>query len=126
VVAASQLITRANRRLWPARGMVVDPGVQVLGWTREQVIAFVLEGGRLEGPAAEAVVDRSIVWAGQLTAYDTGALEMSALRAQAQAGSGTRFELREFHRVVLEHGAVTLPMLRAQVERWIGQSRNLR
>jgi uncharacterized protein (DUF885 family) len=59
----------------------------------------------------------------QLTAYDTGALEFFALREEAKAALGSRFDLRAFHDVVLSSGPVTLPMLRQLVERWIQQQK---
>jgi uncharacterized protein (DUF885 family) len=109
----------ANRRLWPARGMVVDPGIHLLGWTREQTVKFVAESGRFDDNTAKALVDRVAMWPGQLTAYDTGALEFFALRKQAQEKLGSRFDIREFHTVLLENGSVTLPMLREQVTHWL-------
>jgi uncharacterized protein (DUF885 family) len=109
----------AKRRLWPARGMVVDPGIHMLGWTREQTVKFVSEAGRFDDNTAKALVDRVAMWPGQLTAYDTGALEFFALRKQAEETLGSRFDIREFHTVLLENGSVTLPMLREQVTHWL-------
>ncbi|MET0535968.1 MAG: DUF885 domain-containing protein, partial [Steroidobacter sp.] len=109
----------ANRRLWPARGMVVDPGIHMFGWTREQTVEFVAESGRFDDATAKALVDRVAMWPGQLTAYDTGALEFFSLRKQAQETLGSRFDIREFHTVLLENGTVTLPMLREQVTHWL-------
>lgn len=110
---------RANRRLWPARGMVIDPGIHLFGWTREKAIEFARESGRFEDDALEQLVDRIAVWPGQLTAYDTGALEFFALRCQAERALGDRFDVREFHAVLLENGTVTLPMLREHVRGWL-------
>ena len=116
---------RANRRLWPARGMVVDPGIHMFGWTREQTVKFVAESGRFDDETARSLVDRVAMWPGQLTAYDTGALEFFSLRKQAQETLGSRFDIREFHKVILENGTVTLPMLREQVTHWLqGKTRN--
>ena len=109
----------ANRRLWPARGMVVDPGIHMFGWTREQAVKFAAESGRFDEETVKALVDRVAMWPGQLTAYDTGALEFFALRKQAQETLGSRFDIREFHTVLLENGTVTLPMLREQVTHWL-------
>jgi uncharacterized protein (DUF885 family) len=114
---------RANRRLWPARGMVIDPGIHLFGWTREQAIAFAEASGRFKGETAQQLVDRVAVWPGQLTAYDTGALEFFALRQQAEQALGKDFDIREFHAVVLENGTITLPMLREQVARWLAEKR---
>ncbi|HEX7113554.1 MAG TPA: DUF885 domain-containing protein [Steroidobacter sp.] len=114
---------RANRRLWPARGMVIDPGIHVLGWTREQAIKYALESGRFEPETAQSLIDRIAVWPGQLTAYDTGALEFFALRRRAEEALGEDFDIREFHSVVVQNGAVTLPMLRDEVEHWLASRR---
>lgn len=102
--------------------MVVDPGIHLFGWTREQAVAFLVESGRFGKQEAEAGVDRIAVWPAQLTAYDTGAIEIFALREQAERELGPRFDLRAFHDAVLGSGAITLPMLRQQVESWIRRS----
>ena len=115
----STAYARANRRLWPSRGMVVDPGIHLFGWTREQAVAFLVESGRFGRQEAEAGVDRIAVWPAQLTAYDTGAMEIFALREQAERALGARFDLRAFHDTVLGSGSITLPMLRQKVESWI-------
>jgi uncharacterized protein (DUF885 family) len=114
---------RANRRLWPARGMVIDPGIHLLGWTREKAMAFARESGRFEGDALVQLVDRIAVWPGQLTAYDTGALEFFALRCEAEKALGDRFDIRQFHSVVLENGTITLPMLREHVQAWLAKKK---
>lgn len=114
---------RANRRLWPSRGMVVDPGIHLFGWTREQAVAFLVESGRFGEREAQAGVDRIAGWPAQLTAYDTGAIEIFALREQAERELGAKFDLRAFHDVVLGSGAITLPMLRQKVESWIQRTR---
>ena len=111
--------SRIQRRMWAARGMVVNPGFHVQGWSREKAVAFIAESGRFTGKAAEDIVDRIALWPGQLTAYDSGGLEFVALRDEARRELGDRFDLRAFHTAVLEHGAVTLPMLREQVRDWI-------
>ena len=113
----------ASRRLWPARGMVVDPGIHLFGWSRERAADFMAESGRMTPEEADATVDRIAVWPGQFAAYDTGGLEFFALREEAEAVLGPRFDVREFHDVVLGSGSVTLPMLRRQVERWLDDRR---
>ena len=112
-----------TRRLWPARGMVVDPGLHVMGWTRQQVIDFIRASGRFGGPEADDLVDRIAILPGQLTAYDSGGLEIMALRRQAEAALGAHFDLRLFHQRILENGVLPLPVLRAHVEAWIEAER---
>ncbi|QSQ26220.1 DUF885 domain-containing protein [Pyxidicoccus parkwayensis] len=110
---------KIQRRAWPARGMVADTGLHALGWSREQTIDYLKESGRFGPAESEALVDRMAMWPGQLTAYDSGALEIAALREQAEAKLGNRFDLRRFHDVVLRRGNVPLKVLRDDVEAWI-------
>ena len=112
-----------TRRLWPARGMVVDPGLHVLGWSRAQVIDFVRQSGRFQGDDADELVDRIAALPGQLTAYDSGGLEIMALRRAAEQALGPRFDVRRFHQRVLENGVVPLAALRTHVEAWIASER---
>jgi len=108
-----------KRRAWPARGMVADPGIHLFGWTREEAIEFMMEAGRFPESRGDQMVDRIAVLPGQLTAYDSGGLEILALRRQAEEALGNDFDIREFHDRILENGTIPLPALRAHVERWI-------
>jgi len=107
------------RRAWPARGMVVDPGIHLFGWTREQAIAFMTESGRVAGAQGDQMVDRIAIQPGQLTAYDSGGLEILALRMQAEKRLGNMFDIREFHQRILENGTIPLEKLRSHIETWI-------
>jgi uncharacterized protein (DUF885 family) len=106
------------RRLWPARGMVADPGLHVFGWSREKVVDYFIQSGRFARADADDLVDRMAILPGQLTAYDSGLLELMALRREAQAALGSRFDIRSFHEVVLGNGPVPLRTLRALVAEW--------
>jgi len=113
---------RIGRRLWPAHGMVVDPGIHIMGWTRQQAIDFVFATGRFSEHEAESLIDRVIAWPAQLTSYDTGALEFFALRKKAEEALGSRFDIKAFHDQLLKYGSVTLPMLREVIERWVADT----
>jgi uncharacterized protein (DUF885 family) len=108
-----------TRRAWPARGMVVDPGIHLFGWTREEAIEFMLESGRYPESMGDEMVDRIAILPGQLTAYDSGGLEILALRKAAEEAMGDAFDIAEFHDRVLENGTIPLVQLRAHVEAWI-------
>jgi len=108
-----------TRRAWPARGMVVDPGIHLFGWTREQAREYMLESGRFPESMGDEMVDRIAILPGQLTAYDSGGLEILALRRQAEEALGEDFDIREFHDRVLENGAIPLVYLRQHIDAWI-------
>lgn len=109
------------RRLWPARGMVVDPGLHAFHWTRQQAIDYIMASGNFTAKEANDYVDRIAVMPGQLTSYDTGGLEIMALRSEAEAKLGNSFDLRRFNRSLLEEGVIPLGELRAHVELWIAK-----
>jgi uncharacterized protein (DUF885 family) len=103
-------------------GMVVDPGIHAMGWTREQAIAYVAQKQISYTPdEAASYVDRIAVLPGQMVSYGVGELEILTLRREAEVQLGQRFDIRAFHGCVLANGAVTLPMLREAVTRWIAE-----
>ena len=112
----------SNEALRAAR-MVVDPGLHVLGWTRDQAIDYMLRHTAENRQAVENEVDRYIGWPGQATAYMLGNLEIRRLREMAERELGDRFDIRTFHDKVLEDGTVTLPMLRDKIERWVAEAK---
>ncbi|MET0337058.1 MAG: DUF885 domain-containing protein [Caulobacter sp.] len=108
-----------QRRLWPSRGMVADPGLHLDGWSRERTVHYLLEAGRFSRGEIEALVDRMAVMPGQVTAYDVGGLEFAALRDQAVKRLGKRFDAAAFHKMLLETGPVPLAALRERAVAWI-------
>jgi uncharacterized protein (DUF885 family) len=108
-----------SRRAWPARGMVVDPGIHLFGWSREQAIEFMMDSGTLPDSMGDQMVDRIAILPGQLTAYDSGGLEIFALRKMAEDAMGDNFDIREFHDRILENGTIPLIQLRAHIIAWI-------
>ena len=114
---------RISRRIWPARGMVVDPGLHAFGWSRERAVEYLVATGRFDAKTAADTVDRIATMPGQLTSYDTGGLEFFALRKEAEEALGTTFDIRKFHRAALEEGSVPLQELREHVRDWIAAER---
>ncbi|WDI32144.1 DUF885 domain-containing protein [Hyphococcus flavus] len=112
-----------SRRAWPARGMVLDTGLHAYGWSEEEVKQFAMASGRFNEESAEVLLDRIAVIPGQLTAYDTGGLEIFALRREAEERLGEKFDIKEFHDRILENGAVPLSAMREHVETWIAENK---
>lgn len=105
-------------------GMVVDPGIHAMGWTREQAIQYTLAkqvGETRE--SAESYVDRIAIWPAQMVTYGYGELAMLDLRKHAEHELGARFDIRAFHDHVLERGALPLPMLREVIDRWVAEAK---
>ncbi len=106
-----------------AARLVVDPGLAVLGWSRQRAVDYLVDKAGLPPGFAASEVDRYCAWPGQATAYMTGALEIRRLRAEAQKALGPGFDLRAFHDAVLEDGAVSLPLLRERIARFVEERR---
>jgi uncharacterized protein (DUF885 family) len=104
---------------WRACRLVVDTGLHAFGWSRQRAIDYLLANTLLATNNIENEVDRYITTPGQALAYKVGQREILALRAEAEAALGPRFDLHAFHDVVLGSGAVSLPVLRRQVSAWI-------
>ena len=102
-----------------AARLVVDTGIHAFGWSREKAMAYLIDEAALTPEFAAAEVDRYIVTPGQATAYKIGELRIKALRAKARAALGEAFDLRRFHNAVIDHGAVPLDVLEAQIDDWI-------
>jgi uncharacterized protein (DUF885 family) len=104
---------------WRASRLVVDTGLHALGWDRQRATQYMMDNTALARNNVENEVDRYIGWPGQALAYKLGQREIFALRAQAQRRLGPAFDIRAFHDNVLAHGAVSLAVLRAELERWL-------
>ena len=110
---------RLSLEAWRAGRLVVDTGIHARGWSRTQAVAFLTENTVVAPNNIENEVDRYIGWPGQALAYKIGELEIVRLRTEAQRRLGASFDLRKFHDVVLDNGAVSLPVLGDEVARWI-------
>ncbi|MCE7033134.1 DUF885 family protein [Lysobacter sp. GX 14042] len=108
-----------QNELWRAIRLVVDTGLHSKGWTREQVIAYMLENSAESETQATAEAERYMAIPGQALAYKLGELKIQELRDRAETALGEDFDVREFHAEVLKDGSVPLDVLEAKIDRWI-------
>ena len=110
---------RLSLEMWRACRLVVDTGLHVKGWTRDQAVALLRENTALSHNAIDYEVDRYIAWPGQALGYKIGEIRIRQLRARAEAALGPKFDLRSFHDAILLPGPMSLDALDRQVDRWI-------
>jgi uncharacterized protein (DUF885 family) len=105
--------------MWRALRLVIDTGIHQKHWNREQAIALFKANTAKSDIEIENEVDRYIAWPGQALAYKLGQLKITELRRLAEQKLGARFDIREFHDLVLASGPIPLDVLTNNVERWL-------
>jgi prolyl oligopeptidase len=105
--------------MWRAVRLVVDTGLHAQHWTRARAIEYFKANAAKTETDIVNEVDRYISWPGQALAYKIGQLRFLALRHEAEGRLGARFDLREFHDLVLSQGALPLDTLGTLVHAWI-------
>ncbi len=114
-----QYFGRLQAELWRAIRLVVDTGLHSKGWTRDQVIAYMLENSASSNTESVSEAERYIAIPGQALAYKIGELKIKELRARAEAALGSTFDIKAFHAEVLKDGSVPLDVLETKIDRWI-------
>jgi len=110
---------RLTYEIWRACRLVVDSDLHALGWSRDQATDFLAENTALSLHEIRTETDRYIAWPGQALAYKIGELKIRELRRRAEETLGERFDIREFHDAVLQNGALPLPVLETEIEKYI-------
>ncbi|MBT8267079.1 MAG: DUF885 domain-containing protein [Bacteroidia bacterium] len=110
--------------MWRACRLVVDTGIHAKGWTREQVVDFMSSNTALSLHEVNTETDRYISWPGQALSYKIGELKIRELRQKAEKTLGPKFDIREFHEVILEQGTVTLAILEERINTYIDRIKN--
>jgi uncharacterized protein (DUF885 family) len=115
---------RLEGDIWRAIRLVVDTGVHSQHWTRQQMVDYFHAHSSIDETSIQAEVDRYIAWPGQATAYKIGQLTLLAARERAQKALGAKFDLRAFHDMILDSGALPLDALAERVDTWIGSQQS--
>jgi uncharacterized protein (DUF885 family) len=103
---------RANR-------LVVDTGIHYKKWTREKAMEYMKETTGMSDTEVRVEIERYIVWPAQATSYKMGMLQILELRDRAKNEMGDKFDLRQFHSIVLDQGIVPLFILEDLIDEWI-------
>ncbi len=110
--------------MWRACRLVVDTGIHAKGWTRDQVVDYMASNTALSLHEVHTETDRYISWPGQALSYKIGELKIRELRKKAKAALGNKFDIREFHEIILEQGTVTLSILENRINTYIEKTKN--
>ena len=116
-------IGRLQAELFRAVRLVVDTGIHHFAWTREEAIVYMMSVLGWSRAAAQAEVERYIVWPGQATAYKIGQLTILRLRDKSHSVLGEQFSIAEFHKIILQNGDIPLTILEQVVENWLESKR---
>jgi uncharacterized protein (DUF885 family) len=115
---------RLALELWRAGRLVVDTGIHNKKWTRQQAIDYLKQNTPNSEVDCIDSIDRYIVMPSQATAYKIGMIKILELREKAKKQLGTKFDIHQFHDVVLTNGALPLDVLEELVDRWIKSKQN--
>ena len=113
---------RLSYEMWRAARLVVDTGMHAKGWSRQRAIDFMLDNTALSELNVKSEIDRYISWPAQALSYKIGELTIKRLRKQAQSELGDKFDVRDFHQAVLEHGSVPLSVLEQNIDIYIKET----
>lgn len=112
-------VGRITMELWRACRLVVDTGIHAFGWSREKSVEYFLANTALTRDNIVREIDRYFVYPGQACAYQIGRNKILELREMAKQKLGPKFDIRQYHDIVLENGAVPLPVLASIVDEWV-------
>jgi len=114
---------RLSMEVFRAARLVVDVGIHYKHWTKEQAVDYFMKNTANAPKDINDEIERYFIWPGQATAYKTGMIKILELREKAKAELGSRFDLKQFHDVVLTNGAVSLSTLEQLVKKWIEEKK---
>ena len=119
-----EVFGKLTYEMWRACRLVVDTGVHALGWTRQQMIDYMAANTALSMHEVTTETDRYISWPGQALSYKMGEIKIREMRKIAEEALGEKFNIRDFHEVILGEGTVTLSIIEKRVNTYIANKKN--
>jgi uncharacterized protein (DUF885 family) len=117
---------RLQALLWRAARLVVDTGIHVKMWTKQEAIDYMVATTGLPERDVVTEVERYIVMPGQACAYYIGYLRLLALRQKAESTLGADFDLKDFHDVIINNGGLPLDLLEDVVNEYVDRAAGIR
>ena len=110
---------RLAMEVFRASRLVIDTGIHYKKWTRKQALQYMIENTPNPEGDCSKEIDRYIVWPSQATGYKVGMVTILKLRERCKKQLGDKFNIKEFHDVVLTNGPVPLNILENLVNEYI-------
>jgi uncharacterized protein (DUF885 family) len=115
---------RLTYEMWRACRLVLDVALHTKGWTREQAVDYLAKNTALSLHEVNTEINRYISWPGQALAYKMGELKIKELRKRAEEKLASKFDIREFHDLILSQGTVTLRIMEKMIDKYIAEKLN--
>ena len=108
--------------LFRANRLVVDTGMHYKRWTREEAMDYMKSVTGMSDTEVRVEIERYIVWPGQALSYKVGMIKILELRERAMKELGDKFNIKDFHSAVLDHGNPPLFIVEEMVEKMIEET----
>ena len=99
--------------------LVVDTGIHTKGWSREKAIQYSLDNEAESEAGIISEIERYMANPGQALSYKIGQLKIRQLRSKAEINLGDKFDIKMFHKKILESGCIPLKLLEEKIDKWI-------
>ena len=103
--------------------LVVDTGIHSKGWSREKAIEYSLNNEAESKESIISEIERYMANPGQALSYKIGQLKIQELRDNAKKVLGKKFDIKVFHRKILESGCIPLQLLEQKINNWVNSDK---
>lgn len=115
---------RLQLELMRAVRLVVDTGLHYQRWSREQAIQYMMDNTGQNESEVVSEIERYVVMPGQACSYKIGMIKILELREKMKARLGADFDIKAFHEIVLQDGAMPLHLLEQRVDTFLENKKN--